>query len=67
MRWFEWKSSVNLLANRSCSHLSLLRLRDAVTDAGASLGHFQLRGVEETKEIFGLRLSQTLALQREEA
>ena len=33
MRWFEWKSSVNLLANRSCSHLSLLRLRDAVTDA----------------------------------
>src|SRR5580704_5293279 len=33
MRWFEWKSSVNLLANRSCSHLGLLRLRDAVTDA----------------------------------
>jgi hypothetical protein len=26
-----------------------------------------LRGVEETKEIFGLRLSQTAALQRVEA
>jgi hypothetical protein len=32
-----------------------------------SLGHFQLRGVDEAKEIFGLRLSQTVALQREEA
>jgi class 3 adenylate cyclase len=32
-----------------------------------SLGHFQLRGVDEAKEIFGLRLSQTAALQREEA
>jgi adenylate cyclase len=31
-----------------------------------SLGHFQLRGVEEAKEIFGLRLSQTVALQRAE-
>ena len=32
-----------------------------------SLGHFQLRGVDEAKEIFGLRLSQTAALQRVEA
>jgi adenylate cyclase len=32
-----------------------------------SLGHFQLRGVDEAKEIFGLRLSQIVALQREEA
>ena len=32
-----------------------------------SLGHFQLRGVDEAKEIFGLRVSQTVALQREEA
>jgi adenylate cyclase len=32
-----------------------------------SLGHFQLRGIDEAKEIFGLRPSQTLALQREEA
>ena len=31
------------------------------------LGHFQLRGVDEAKEIFGLRLSQTAALQRVEA
>ena len=31
------------------------------------LGQFQLRGVDEAKEIFGLRLSQTVALQREEA
>ena len=28
-----------------------------------SLGQFQLRGVDEAKEIFGLRLSQTAALQ----
>jgi adenylate cyclase len=32
-----------------------------------SLGHFQLRGVDEAKEIFGLRLPPTVALQREEA
>jgi adenylate cyclase len=32
-----------------------------------SLGHFQLRGVDEAKEIFGLRLSQTVAVQRKEA
>jgi len=32
-----------------------------------SLGHFQLRGVDESKEIFGLRVSQAAALQREEA
>jgi adenylate cyclase len=32
-----------------------------------SLGQFHLRGVDEAKEIFGLRLSQTVALQREEA
>ena len=32
-----------------------------------SLGHFQLRGVDEAKEIFGLRLSHTAALQRVEA
>jgi class 3 adenylate cyclase len=32
-----------------------------------SLGHFQLRGVDEPKESFGLRLSQTAALQRVEA
>jgi hypothetical protein len=31
------------------------------------IGHFQLRGVDEAKEIFGLRVSQTVALQREEA
>ena len=31
-----------------------------------SLGHFQLRGVDEAKEIFGLRLYQTVALQHEE-
>ena len=33
----------------------------------ASLGHFQLRGVDEAKEIFGLRLSQGAALQSVEA
>ena len=32
-----------------------------------SLGHFQLRGVDEAKEIFGLQLSQAAALQRVEA
>jgi adenylate cyclase len=32
-----------------------------------SLGHFQLRGVDESKEIFGLRVSQAIALQHEEA
>ena len=32
-----------------------------------SLGHFQFRGVDEAKEIFGLRLSQAVALQHEEA
>jgi hypothetical protein len=32
-----------------------------------SLGHFQLRGVDEAKEIFGLRPPPTVALQREEA
>ena len=32
-----------------------------------SLGHFKLRGVDEAEEIFGLRLSQTAALQRVEA
>src|ERR1700734_3282084 len=32
-----------------------------------SLGYFQLRGVDEAKGIFGLRVSQTVALQREEA
>src|ERR1700729_3103154 len=32
-----------------------------------SLGQFQLRGVDEAKEIFGLRVSQTAALQRVEA
>jgi hypothetical protein len=32
-----------------------------------SLGYFQLRGVEEAKEIFGLRLSQNEALQHVEA
>jgi len=32
-----------------------------------SLGQFQLRGVDEAKEIFGLRLSKTAALQRVEA
>jgi len=32
-----------------------------------SLGHFQLRGVDEAKEIFGLRRSQTAPLQRVEA
>jgi class 3 adenylate cyclase len=32
-----------------------------------SLGHFELRGVDEAKEIFGLRPSRTVALQREEA
>ena len=42
-------------------------LRDAVTDAWSCSDIFQLRGVDEAKEIFGLRLSQTVALQRVEA
>jgi adenylate cyclase len=64
MKWFEWKSSVNLLANRSCSQAEAAGRCDGRLE---SLGHFQLRGVDEAKQVFGLRLSQADVFQRLEA
>ena len=51
--------SVNLLVNRSCSPSRFAEAAGRRDGRLESLGHFQLRGVDEAKEIFGLRHSQT--------
>src|SRR5271163_3279353 len=53
MRWSEWKSSVNLLANRSCSHLGLLRRRDAVTDAWSRSDIFSCAALMRPRRVLG--------------